>query len=71
MLKRGMKYDTFVDDTKVQYVNHFNYLGIKLDNSLTFEQHAAESLKMVSHKSYLLSRIRKYITTGQAITIYK
>ena len=71
MLKRGIKYDTFVDDTKVQYVNHFNYLGIKLDNSLTFEQHAAESLKMVSHKSYLLSRIRKYITTGQAITIYK
>ena len=26
---------------------------------------------MVSHKLYLLSRIRKYITTGQSIAIYK
>ena len=26
---------------------------------------------MVAHKLYLLSRIRRYITKGQAITIYK
>ena len=71
MLKRGKRKDTFINGTKLQYVSHFNYLGIKLDCSLTFELHAAESLKMVAHKLYLLSRVRKFITTEQAITIYK
>ena len=40
-------------------------------NTLTFELHAAETMKMVAHKLYLLSRIRKYITSGQSIAIYK
>ena len=71
MLKKGKRNDTFINAIKLQYVNHFNYLGIKLDCSLTFELHASESLKMVSHKLYLLSKVRKFITTEQAITIYK
>ena len=70
MLKRGTRKDIFINETKLQYVNHFNYLGIKLDSSLTFELHASECLRMVAHKLYLLGRVRKYITTEQAITIY-
>ena len=60
-----------INDYKLQYVNHFNYLGIKLENTLTFEHHASETIRMVAHKLYLLSRIRKYINIGQAITIYR
>ena len=71
MLKKGVKGDVYVDNTRMQYVKQINYLGIKLEDTLTFELHASESMKMVAHKLYLLSRIRKYITTGQAITIYK
>ena len=71
MLKRGIRCDTFINGTKLQYVNHFNYLGVKLDSSLTFELHASESLKMVAHKLYLLARVRKFITPEQAITIYR
>ena len=71
MLKRGKRNYIFINETKLQYVNQFNYLGIKLDCSLTFELHAAESLRMVAHKLYLMGRIRKFITTEQAITIYK
>ena len=71
MLKKGVKRDTFIEGSKLQYVNSFNYLGIKIDSSLTFELHAAECLRMVSHKLYLLSRIRKFITTEQAIVIYR
>ena len=52
----------------VKYVKHFNYLGMKLENTLTF---ANETVRMVAHKLYLLSRIRKYITIGQSIAIYK
>ena len=61
----------FYGRTKLQYVNHFNYLGIKLDCSFSFELHASECIRMVAHKLYFLGRIRKFITTEQAITIYK
>ena len=71
MLKRGTRNDIFINETKLQYVNRFNYLGIKLDSSLTFKLHASECLRMVAHKLYLFGRIKKYITTEQAITIYK
>ena len=71
MSKTGIQYDTFMDGYKLQYVKHFNYLGIKLENTLTFENHANETIRMVAHKLYSLSRIRKYINIGQAITIYR
>ena len=44
---------------------------MKLEDTLTFELHASETMRMVAHKLYLLSRIRKYITIGQAIAIYR
>ena len=50
MLKRGTRHDIYIDGAKLQYVNHFNYLGIKVDCALTFELHASECIKMVSHK---------------------
>ena len=71
MLKKGVRSDVLIEDTKLQYVTSFNYLGIKLDNSLSFELHAAESLRMVSHKLLMLSKIRKFITIEQALTIYR
>ena len=71
MLKHCTKMDISLSGTKLQYVKHFNYLGMKLDDTLTFELHATESMRMVAHKLYLLTRIRKYITTGPSIAIYK
>ena len=71
MVKRGIQHDTFINGSKLQYVTHFNYLGIKLDNSLTFEQHAGETVRMVAHKLHLFSRMRKFITIQKAITIYR
>ena len=57
--------------TILQYVRQFNYLGVKLDSRLTFEMHANECLRLVSHKLFLLTKIRKYIDKKQALTIYK
>ena len=68
MMKQSSKLDISLSD-KLQYVKHY-YLGIKLEDTLTFELRAAETMRMVSHKIYLLSRIRKYITTGQSIAIH-
>ena len=44
---------------------------MKLEDTLTFVLHAAETMRMVAHKLYLLSRIRKYVTIGQSIAIYR
>ena len=49
----------------------FNYLGIKLDCNFDYELHATECYRMVAYKLYLLTRIRKYINTEQAICIYR
>ena len=71
MLKHGSKFDIDLTGQRLQYVKQFNYLGMRLEDTLTFELHAAETMRMVAHKLYLLSRIRKYITIGQSIAIYK
>ena len=71
MLRHSSKLEVNLSGTKIQYVKHFNYLGMRLEDMLTFEFHAAETLRMVAHKLYLLSRIRKFVTIGQAISIYK
>ena len=71
MLKHCTKIDIEIDNQNLQYVKQFNYLGIKLEDTLTFELHAAETMRMVSYKLYLLSRVRKYITIGQSIAVYK
>ena len=61
----------FCDDKEVLYTNTFNYLGIKLDNKLDFESHAKECIRLVSHKLYLVTKIRNIINNKQALTIYK
>ena len=71
MLKMVRHYNMFANGIEIMYVNIFNYLGIKLDNKLDFESHAKECLRLVSHKLYLVSKIRNTLNKDQAITIYK
>ena len=71
MLKMTRYYNIYSTNKEILYVNTFNYLGIKLDNKLDFEPHAKECLRLVSHKLYLVSRIRNMIKSKQAIAIYK
>ena len=71
MLKQSQKHDINLSGLILQYVKQFNYLGMRLEDTLTFGLHDSETMRMVAQKLYLLSRIRKYITIGQAITTYK
>lgn len=52
-------------------VEHFIYLGVKLDPFLSFEPAANELISKVSHKIYTLSVLRKDITISCAILLYK
>ena len=70
-LKKAKKLDLKIGGDSIHYVKNFNYLGVKLDCKLTFESHALESMRLVSHKIYMLSQIRNFVTTHQALTIYK
>ena len=71
MLKRAKNFNVFIGNEKLQYVNNFMYLGVKLDSLFTFELHAKECCRQVSHKNFVLSKIRRYINANQAVTIYK
>ena len=60
-----------VNNLEIGYVHHYNYLGVKLDNDLSYELQVKETQKPVAHKIYLLSRIRPYLSKPQALLIYK
>ena len=49
----------------------YKYLGIHLDQTLNFKYHLDTLLKLINHKLYMFSKIRKYLTVTSAITIYK
>ena len=71
MLKKAEFLDITVEGRSLQYVRQFNYLGVKLDSRLTFEMHAWECVRLVSHKIYLLLKIWSFVNKQQAITICK
>ena len=60
-----------INDTELDFVDTYKYLGIILDKSLTFNKHVQQCINSVSHKLFLLSKIRSYISEHMAITIYK
>ena len=53
-----------LNNTVLEKVCSYKYLGFILDDQLNFNKH-------VTHKLYLLSRIRKYLTKRASVTIFK
>ena len=49
---------TLLNNDRVHFVNEYTYLGAQLDILLDFESQAKATLKIVSHKTVILSRIR-------------
>ena len=58
-----------IDNEQIQYVDSYKYLGVTLDQGLNFNLHTQN--KLSSHKVYMLSGIRPYITKDAALKIYK
>ena len=55
----------------LERVCSYKYLGLVLDEHLTYNKHIREINRLISHKLYMLSKIRKYITTKACIMIFK
>ena len=49
----------------------YKYLGVHIDSHLNFNTHIDKCCKIVSHKLYLLSKLRHNITENTCIRIYK
>ena len=60
-----------LNGTVLEKVCSYKYLGFILDDQLNFNKHISETSKIVNHKLYLLSRIRKYLTKNACINIFK
>ena len=69
--RRVHNHDLFIQNVKIDRVNSYKYLGMILDMNLNYNSHLENCLKLISHKAFLLSKIRRYINFNTAVTIYK
>ena len=60
-----------IDNTNIDFVHQYKYLGVILDPHLTFNKHLNNIIKITSHKINLLSKIKQYLTESASLTIYK
>ena len=60
-----------LSNTLIQQVPSYKYLGIILNTSLNFNQQIQQTVNKVSHKLYVLSKLRKFLTIKTAVLIYK
>ena len=55
--------DLKMQNMSLSQVTSYKYLGVVLDQSLTYTQHLQKLSKSISHKMYMLIRMRRYLTT--------
>ena len=55
----------------IQFVNTFNYLGVIIDDQLTFTPYYNMVKRRIENKIFVMSKIRKYIDNRTAILVYK
>ena len=60
-----------INNTPLDHVENYKYLGTFLDSKLNFERQANETIKIVNHKLYCISRIKPYISSETMILMYK
>ena len=70
-LKRSKDACVKIGGERLQLVPSYKYLRAVLDPALTFANHVNSVLSTVAHKSYVLGKMRKYLTTDVSLLIYK
>ena len=72
-IKKSNNIDTILslNNTRLDRVCSYKYLGFILDDRLNFNKHINEICNIVTHKLYLLSKIRKYLTQNACIKLFK
>ena len=60
-----------VDGNIVKFVKQYNYLGIILDEEMTFQPMLKQVKKTITNRLFNLRKIRKYIMDKAAVSIYR
>ena len=55
---------------KITPVNHIKYLGLKIDENLTFEPHLKDLTLKLSRSNGLLAKVRHYVNYETILNIY-
>ena len=65
--KRGTIPPLTIQDSTIDLVFQYKYLGVTIDEILSFRAHLNKTIKIVAHKISLLGRIRFYITNDATL----
>jgi hypothetical protein len=60
-----------IGQNPLQQLDSYKYLGVILDDKLTYTKHIQSVIKKVSHKIWLFTKLRIYMTNNMAVKIYK
>lgn len=61
----------FINNQRIEQVQECKYLGVVVDEHLTFSKHAEYITKKIAKKVYLLGRMSNYLSEWSKLTIYK
>ena len=70
-IKNVKKPELFINNELLQMVPTFKYLGVNLDQTLSFKYHLETLVSNISFKLYMFSKVRRFLNEKCAITIYK
>ena len=68
---RSADLNLILNGDRLEVVNFYKYLGVILDNNLTFERHINSIHKTVCFRTYQLSCLKIFLTIKMALNIYK
>lgn len=58
-------------ETKMEEVESYKFLGVYIDEELSFNTHIWQVIKNVAHKIHILCKIRPYVTRNASLDIYR
>lgn len=60
-----------LEDEKIEQVCKYKYLGFVIDERLQFDHLFSDQFSKLNHLSYLLAKVRPYLTTKAAALVFK
>ena len=66
-----INHEITINKQPVQYVNSYFYLGIDIDEHLTFKRYFSTPFRNVSHKLYILRTVRPMLNKKASMDIVK
>ena len=64
-------YEITVNGSILSRVYSYLYLGVEIDDGLSYDKHLNTVVNKTTQKLYIFRRIRRYITQSTAILVYK